>query len=310
MGSVTERVRESLASVAVIPVTPFGRDGAIDVERYEALVADLCEDGFEVITPNGNTGEFHALSGSEHRETIAAASRAAAGRGTIVAGVGFDVATAIELGRFAEASGARAVMIHQPAHPQRSDRGWVRYHQAIALALPDMAVVPYVRDPRVTPAMIRSVAESCPNLAGIKYAVADALGFAALAQELSDLRLTWVCGLAEPWAPFFWVSGATGFTSGLANVHPQLSHRMLDCLRADDLAGAMAAWRLAQPFEELRARRASANNVPVVKEALHQQGRCERTVRPPLEELDEAERSEVARILASWQPTMTPGGAW
>lgn len=310
MRSATERVRESLASVAVIPVTPFGRDGAIDVERYEALVTDLYEHGFDVITPNGGTGEFHALSASEHRQTIAAATRAAAGRGTTVAGIGFDVASAVELGRFAEASGAGAVMIHQPAHPQRSDGGWVRYHQAIAQALPDMAIVPYVRDPRVTSAMIRSLAESCPNLAGIKYAVADALGFAAMVQELSDLPITWVCGLAEPWAPFFWMAGATGFTSGLANVHPRLSRRMLDCLRADDLPGAMAAWRLAQPFEQLRARRASANNVPVVKEALHQQGRCERTVRPPLEELGGAERSEVAQILASWQPTMGPGGAW
>ena len=297
-------VRAALASISVIPVTPFRPDGSIDLERYEALVADLYDNGLDVVTPNGNTGEFHALSPAEHREAIHAASRAARGRGTVIAGIGFDVTSAVELGRFAESAGARAVMVHQPAHPHRSDRGWVLYHQAIAQALPDLAIVPYIRDGGVTAEMIRAVAVACPNLAAVKYAVPDALGFATLVHDLADLAVTWICGLAEPWAPFFWTGGARGFTSGLANIHPRLSRSMLDGLRSDDMATAMAAWRLALPFEQLRARGRSAYNVPAVKEALHQQGRCERTVRPPLTELEQADRRIVADILASWEATM------
>jgi 4-hydroxy-tetrahydrodipicolinate synthase len=142
--------------------------------------------------------------------------------------------------------------------------------------------------------------EACPNVVGVKYAVADVARFSGLVDGLRGRELAWICGLAEPWAPFFWLVGATGFTSGLANVEPSLSLRMLGSLAAGDYDGAMDLWRTVKPFEELRARRDNANNVSVVKEALAQLDLCDRRVRPPLVVLDAAERQEVADVLAAW----------
>jgi 4-hydroxy-tetrahydrodipicolinate synthase len=102
------------------------------------------------------------------------------------------------------------------------------------------------------------------------------------------------------WAPFFWVGGAQGFTSGLANVHPPLAFEMFDALKAGDTAKAMKVWARIKPFEDLRARGNNANNVPVVKEALAQLGECERRVRPPISDLSESERAQVTAILADW----------
>jgi 4-hydroxy-tetrahydrodipicolinate synthase len=65
------------------------------------------------------------------------------------------------------------------------------------------------------------------------------------------------------------------------------------------MAGAMAVWRRVKAFEDLRARRNAANNVPIVKEAMAQLGLCGRTVRAPISEVPEAERAEVAALLAS-----------
>jgi 4-hydroxy-tetrahydrodipicolinate synthase len=90
-----------------------------------------------------------------------------------------------------------------------------------------------------------------------------------------------------------------GFTSGLVNVDAGLSFRMLRALREGDYATAMAVWRKVKPFEDLRARRSAANNVPVVKEALAQLGVCDRAVRPPIGEVPAAERGEVADLLAA-----------
>ena len=116
--------------------------------------------------------------------------------------------------------------------------------------------------------MLQELVDTCPNVVGVKYAVGDVVRFATLVDTFRAGDLAWICGLAEPWAPFFWVAGATGFTSGLANVEPGLSLEMLRWLRDGDYDGAMGVWRSVKPFEELRARRNSANNVPVVKEAL------------------------------------------
>jgi 4-hydroxy-tetrahydrodipicolinate synthase len=300
MNRSLEAAREALRSVVAIPVAPFAEDGTIDTSALARIVARMAVAGVEAMTPNGNTGEFYALAPEEYIRAVETTVATMAGNGLVIAGIGFDTATAVEMGRSAAASGAGGVMIHQPLHPYQSSGGWVAYHRAIASALPEIAVVLYVKDPMVTGPMLRELVDTCPNVVGVKYAVGDVVRFASLVSAFGAGDVAWVCGLAEPWVPFFWVAGATGFTSGLANVDPGLSLEMLGCLRGGDYDGAMRIWRSVKPFEDLRARRNSANNVPVVKEALAQLGLCDRRVRPPLETLDAAERDEVASILAGW----------
>jgi 4-hydroxy-tetrahydrodipicolinate synthase len=295
------QIRAALCSVVAIPVTPFGLDGRADLAAYRRLVARLVEHGVSAITPNGNTGEFYALSLDECRGAVEEAVAGAEGQALIVAGIGFDVATAVEMGRFAQQAGAQAVMIHQPIHPYQSADGWVAYHQAIAAALPQLGVVPYVRDSAVSGAMLRQLAERCPNVVGVKYAVANPMQFASVVQAVGAEQLAWVCGLAEGWAPFFWVGGARGFTSGLVNVQPELSLRMLNCLRAEDYGGALRIWTLLKPFEELRARANNAANVPAVKAALAELGLCGAAVRPPISALSPSELDEVRAILNQWR---------
>jgi len=63
----------------------------------------------------------------------------------------------------------------------------------------------------------------------------------------------------------------------------------------------MAIWQRLRRFEEMRARRANALNVSVVKEALAQLGLCRSDVRPPISVLTDTERAEVADILTELQ---------
>jgi 4-hydroxy-tetrahydrodipicolinate synthase len=292
------RLIDELKTIAAIPVTPFHADGSVDWDGYGSVVRRITGGGVTVITPNGNTGEFYALSREECDRAVEVTAQALSGRSgvLIMPGVGYDVATAVALGRAAQRAGARAVMVHQPIHPYQSSDGWVSYHAAIAEALPELGIVPYLRDPNVTPAMLRRLTEY-PNFVGIKYAVPNPLQFASTVAAVGEEKLAWVCGLAEGWAPFFWPGGAAGFTSGLVNLGTSHSFEMLRGLQAGDYRGAMAVWRRVKPFEDLRARRSAANNVPVVKEAMHQLGLCGRTVRPPISEVPDAEKQEVAALL-------------
>ena len=81
------------------------------------------------------------------------------------------------------------------------------------------------------------------------------------------------------------------------NLETSFSFDMLHALQRGDYGAAMAVWRRVKPFEDLRARRSAANNVPVVKEAMHQLGTCGRTVRPPISEVPDAEKLEVTQLL-------------
>jgi 4-hydroxy-tetrahydrodipicolinate synthase len=192
------------------------------------------------------------------------------------------------------------VMVHQPVHPYQSAAGWVDYHRRVADAVPGTGVVAYLRNPAITGAALAELAAACPNFVAVKYAVPDPTALADAIAAVGQGRLTWVCGLAEPWAPFFWTAGARGFTSGLANVLPRLSLDLLAALRSGDGNTAMALWHAIRPFENLRARDGNAANVSAVKEALAQLDVAGRTVRPPVTELAGADRELVSRLLAGW----------
>jgi len=295
-----QALRRALATVVVVPVTPLHADGNPDWDTYGALTGRLIDGGIRVITPNGNTGEFYALSQAEARQAVETAAKASSGRAELLAGVGHDIPTAIEAARHAADHGVRMIMIHQPVHPYVSAEGWVDYHAAIASAVPDLGVVLYIRDERRTGARIAELADRAPNIVGVKYGVRDAAKFAAVARDAGLDRFTWLAGAAELTAPAYWASGAHGFTSGLANVHPGLALSMLDALRANDFGAAMNAWEKARRFEELRLADVSADNVSVVKEALAQLGLCRADVRPPSRPLPAGIKEEITGILAGW----------
>jgi 4-hydroxy-tetrahydrodipicolinate synthase len=296
-----DALRAGLSTLVAIPVTPFGPDGDVDWDSYAALIARLVANGVEVLTPNGNTGEYYALTEAETRRAVESAVAAAGGRADVMAGVGLSIASAVAAARHAREAGAGSVMVHQPVHPYRSVEGWVAYHRQIAEAVPELGVILYVRDRRITGAQIRELGDQCPNVVGVKYAVPDAVRFAAVARDAGLDRFAWICGLAEPYAPSYWAMGATGFTSGLVNVAPRLSAALLAMLRAGDFRSAMTSWESIREFEELRADDDSSDNVSVVKEALAQLGLAARDVRPPSRLLPPDRRDQIASLIARWK---------
>ncbi|MFE7854670.1 dihydrodipicolinate synthase family protein [Streptomyces sp. NPDC057403] len=299
--SVTfETQRAALADVVAIPVTPFAEDGSVDTVAHRALLRRLVDGGVRILTPNGNTGEFYALTPEERRLVTELTIDEAGDSAAILVGVGHDVPTAIASARHARERGAQMVMVHQPVHPYVSQAGWVDYHRAIAEAVPELGVVPYIRNAQLSGARLAQLGEACPNVIGVKYAVPDAAKFAAFARDAGLDRFVWVAGLAEPYAPSYFSAGATGFTSGLVNVAPSVSLNMIEALRSGDYPAAMKVWEQIRRFEELRAAHGSADNVTVVKEALASLGLCRRDVRPPSRTLPEEQRAEVASIAAGW----------
>ncbi|MCA1225450.1 dihydrodipicolinate synthase family protein [Saccharopolyspora sp. 6M] len=295
-----DEIRRRLADVIAITPTPFTADGTIDVPNTERAVERLLDGGVRVLTVNGNTGEFYTLSPAETRALADLTAAAARPDTLLIAGVGFDAATAIDAARYARDRGAAAVMVHQPVHPYVSRQGWIDYHRAIASAVPDLGVLPYVRTPRIEAADFTALADACPNVVGVKYALPDPTRFAAVARVAGIDRFTWIAGLAELSAPAYAAVGATGFTSGLATIAPDLSLRMQAALSTGDFTAAMRVWDQVREFEELRAADAGADNVSVIKEALHQIGLGRPDVRPPASRIEPAAREAVAKILASW----------
>lgn len=284
----------ALADVCTVAVTPMTEDAALDHASARRLAARIAQSGVGTVTVGGSVGEFAALSRRERRELLEIFVAAAPSDLPVVAAVGGDLEAARHGITDAVAAGASAVMIHQPANPFAAPEGWVTYHQRLASDI-DVPVVLYLRDNAIDAQHLLTLTRSCPAVVAVKYAVPDPVRLTGLISALGD-RLLWLCGSAELWAPFAWVAGARGFTSGLANVDATLPRRLLAELRAGLPTGA--AWNAIAAFENARSRRGGAASVAVVKAALVQRGVISTdTVRPPVAGLSDAEREAVKRIV-------------
>ena len=90
-----EELRMRLSGVVAIPVTPFDAHGDVDESAYAKVVRRIVDGGIDVLTPNGNTGEFYALTEPETRRVIDLTMSAVDDSVTVLAGVGHAVPDAI-----------------------------------------------------------------------------------------------------------------------------------------------------------------------------------------------------------------------
>jgi 4-hydroxy-tetrahydrodipicolinate synthase len=288
---------EALAHVVVTNVTPFRPDRTIDYECVARHAQFMVEHGIRVVVPAGNTGEFSSLVPAEIMEVTRTVADAVADRATVVAGVGGATDAAIEMAQYAQSVGAQAIMVHHPTHTYIDRQGIARYYERIIDAV-DIGVVLYKRGPALPDPVIAGLAEH-ERVVAVKYAHPDPNAFERLVRA-STADVTWLCGLAERWAPFFHLAGADGFTSGLANFAPHVALDLHAALERGDYAAAMRLRAAVVEFEDLRQIDDSAYNVPAVKEGMRAMGLSDEIVREPLRVLDDEHRQVVARAIAGW----------
>lgn len=287
-------------TICAISITPFYKDTKkVDWSGLDENVEFLLKHGTEVVVPNGNTGEFYTLTLEEAKQETRRVVEVVKGRATVVAGIGYSADTAIELGKDAQEAGADCVMIHQPIQPYITTEGAVNYFKKIIEAL-DIPAIIYFKDPNLSDDVIKQLAP-IEKFVGVKYAINDLPRFKKIVREIpKEHNLAWVCGTAEKWAPFFYHAGATGFTSGLINILPELSFTMLKALREGDHETVWNVWEKSVGFEDLRAKYNNGNNVVVIKEAMEMIGLTAGVTREPVAPLNQDDREEVVRILKSW----------
>lgn len=284
-----------LRGVTAIAVVPFAPDESIDLAGYDRILNRLLDGGIRTITCNGNAGEYWSLTTPERRTLAERTVQVVGGAATVLAGVGGSAEDAASDAKFAAEIGAGAIMVHQPVAPFQSADGWVEYHLRVAAAVPELPVVPYLRDPTLPAQSLGELLDRAPNVTAIKYALSDPVKFLGMVTAIGADRITWIDGLAELSAAATRAVGSVGFTSGVANVAPDAVMRLESALAAGQNAtGALAAIR---PLEALRNERGPGYNVSVLKEALAQLGVIGSTVRPPASRLPDDLRPRVTHAL-------------
>jgi len=222
-------------------ITPFVR-GAVDYDRYAALVEFQIAQGSHGILVNGTTAEPSTLTADERNRLVTLAIETAAGRIPVVAATGSQsLAESRVLTDHAIAAGADALLIVTPYYIRPPQRGLVAYYLELAAGhdVPWMIYhIPGRTAVGVTLETLKAVKERSPSFVGIKQAVND-LGFVSECLHELGLDFKVFVGLEELSFPMMAV-GACGLMNAVGNLRPGVLAKMCDAVFASDFATARA----------------------------------------------------------------------
>ncbi len=261
-------------------VTPMLEDGALDLDRFCALIDFHIEQGTDGIVVVGTTGESPTVDFDEHDLLIRTAVSYAAGRIPIIAGTGANsTREAIELTVFSKNAGADACLSVAPYYNKPTQEGLYRHFKAIAEAV-DIPMILY-NVPGRTVADISNETTlrlaQIPGIVGIKDATGNIARGCDLLQRVPDNFAVYSGDDATALALL--LLGGHGVISVTANVAPRLMHEMCTAALAGNLAEARAInTKLFRLHTDLFV---EANPIPV-KWAVAKMGLINESIRLPL----------------------------
>jgi 4-hydroxy-tetrahydrodipicolinate synthase len=282
-----------LGEVLTAVVTPFGRDGAVDFQRFRELAQHLVESGSDGLVVAGSTGESATLSDDERLELFRVAVDTLRGRGTVIAGTGtYSTAHSVHLTREAHQLGVDGFLVVTPYYSKPPARGIVEHFRAIA-DVSDRPIVAYNIPARVVinlePETIVQLAE-IPNVRAVKQANDDVVQARRIVAE-TDLDL--YAGDDNLVLPFLELGGIGGICVHTHVVGPQVK-ALVRAFRDDDPETARQIDEALEPVYELLK---VQTNPIAIKAALNLLGHDVGGLRLPLVEADEGEVAHVRDCL-------------
>ena len=278
-----------LGEVLTAVVTPFGRDGAVDFERFRELAQHLVESGSDGLVVAGTTGESPNLTDDERLELFRVAVDALRGRGTVVAGTGtYSTAHSVHLTREAHELGVDGLLVVTPYYNKPPARGIVQHFRAIA-DVSDRPIIVYNIPGRVViniePDTIVELAK-IPTVRAVKQANDD---LAQARRIVADTNLDLSAGDDNLVFPFLELGGIGGVCVHTHVVGPRVK-AMVRAFREGDAETARQIDQELEPVYELLK---VQTNPIAIKAALNLLGHDVGGLRLPLVEADEG---EVARV--------------
>lgn len=288
-----------LYGVTVPLVTPLTKERTLDISSLEHLTDFLIEKGIHCLYPGGTTGEM-MLMGMEDRKVLAeTVVRQTAGWAVVYIQAGaVNQADTITLAKHAVDIGADGIGVVTPVFYKLSDRELVSYYQSVCRSVPSdfpvyLYAIPQCAVNDITPALAEELAETCPNIAGIKYSYPNM----SRIQEFMTIRsgsFSVLCGPDELFCATV-LTGGAGTVSGNAQVIPEHYVAIWNALERGDIPTAVSLQRKTNQLNQILS---NDHNIARYKAALkYRKILSDASTYAPLEPLSEAESRSMSDML-------------
>ncbi len=221
--------------MGVAIVTPFLPDGSVDFKALESLVAYLIDQHVDYLVALGTTSEYPTIAPSEKEEVLRCISETNAGRLPLIIGVGGPNTKAV-LRRMesVESFKADAILSVTPYYNNPSQAGLFAHYQMIAEHSP-LPIFLYNVPGRTSCNLLADttlrIAESCPNVWGIKEASGNMHQILYLLNHKPDDFLV-ISGDDLLTLPLI-AAGMDGLISVVANAYPAEVSNMVHLALSD-----------------------------------------------------------------------------
>ncbi len=284
----------NLWGTGVAMVTPFTKEGAVDISALKKLTNHLIDNGIDYLVVMGTTGESATLSQSEKAEIHATIKNENQGRLKYVAGLGGNnTLELVDQFKKFDYDGVDAILSVSPYYNKPNQAGIIQHYTALADASKRPIIlynVPGRTGSNMTAETTLRLAEH-PNIAGMKEASANFDQIMEIMRNKPD-GFDVISGDDALTLPLLGV-GLDGVISVVGNAFPQKFSEMV----REGLSGNFVAARLLH-YELLPMMQAIfADGSPGgIKEVLNHLGICGTTVRLPLANVNEQVKEKLISL--------------
>lgn len=158
-------------------VTPFKKNGDVDVPALEKLVDWQIKCGINGLVPCGSTGEAATLDLKDYKKVLETVVKKTASRVPVIAGATHNnTELAVEYSKIAKNAGANALLHATPYYNKPPLAGLIAHYKKITSSV-DLPIVLYNVPSRTamnqTAEMTLAITKKIPNIIGIKEASGD-----------------------------------------------------------------------------------------------------------------------------------------
>ena len=274
-------------------ITPFDGEN-LSEDNYIKLINYHLENGTNGVVPGGTTGESPTLSHNEHKKIIEIAVKECKGKIPVIAGTGSNsTVEAIELSKFAENSGADALLIVTPYYNKPTQEGLYQHYKKINDNVGIPIIIYNIPSRSVINMEVDTMAKlyELKNIKGVKDATGD---LNRVDQQLKAMGKDFIQLTGnDDNALEFNKRGGVGAIGVTANIAAKLSSDFQKACK-DNFKRATELDNLLQP---LHSSLFIESNPSPVKYAASLLGMCKPTVRLPLVEIRDETKKKVSDAL-------------
>jgi len=280
----------AIQGVLTAMVTPFSRDGEVDIDATRHLARHLVEGGSHGVVVAGTTGEAPTLNDEERLRLLDAVQQEIGDRATVIAGIGTnDTRHSVEQARDAKRLSPDAALITTPYYNKPTREGLRAHFEAIAEAAGDLPLILYNIPSRTVinmpPDLLAELAAAIPSVFAVKQANDDELG------PIDGLDL--LAGNDNVFLRCLELGGVGGIlvSSNIAGVEMRQLYE--SAVAGDAVHAAELDARLGPIYEAMSL---TANPIPV-KAALEILGIIDGGLRLPMVSASQSERAAIRTAL-------------